>query len=210
MMLQPNILKSNWPFAMPVIKKNKINKVTLVTKANVVKTTDGKFLKIGMEIAKEYPGIEVDDWYIDIMTAKLVDPKRRTQFQVVVLPNLYGDIVSDLCAGLVGGLGMVPGANIGTDTAVFEGILHESYPWSRLRGPANILIFPDLDAGNIGYKITERLAHAQAFGPLLQGEAKAVNDLSRGCLVEDIVFTVNLTAIQAQQVKRKKLVPAQA
>ena len=72
--------------------KNNIDKLTLVTKANVVKTTDGKFLKIGYEIAKEYPKIEVDDWYIDIMTAKLIDPKRRTQFRVMALPNLYGDI----------------------------------------------------------------------------------------------------------------------
>ena len=72
--------------------KNNIDKLTLVSKANVVKTTDGKFLKIGYEIAKEYPNIAVDDWYIDIMTAKLIDPKRRTQFRVMALPNLYGDI----------------------------------------------------------------------------------------------------------------------
>ena len=74
--------------AFEYANKNNINKVTLVTKANVVKTTDGKFLKIGYEIAKEYPDIEVDDWYIDIMTAKLIDPKRRTQFRVMALPNL--------------------------------------------------------------------------------------------------------------------------
>ena len=78
--------------------KNNIDKLTLVTKANVVKTTDGKFLKIGYEIAKEYPKIEVDDWYIDIMTAKLIDPKRRTQFRVMALPNLYGDILTDEAA----------------------------------------------------------------------------------------------------------------
>jgi isocitrate dehydrogenase (NAD+) len=108
-------------------KKNKINKVTLVTKANVVKTTDGKFLKIGQEIAKEYPGIETDDWYIDIMTAKLVDPKRRTQFKVFALPNLYGDILTDEAAEFQGGVGTAGSANIGKRYAMFEAI-HGSAP----------------------------------------------------------------------------------
>ncbi len=104
-----------------------INKVTLVTKANVVKTTDGKFLKIGYEIAKEYPDIEVDDWYIDIMTAKLIDPKRRTQFRVMALPNLYGDILSDEAAEFQGGVGTAGSANIGKKYAMFEAI-HGSAP----------------------------------------------------------------------------------
>jgi isocitrate dehydrogenase (NAD+) len=108
-------------------KKNKINKVTLVTKANVVKTTDGKFLRIGQEIGKEYPGIEVDDWYIDIMTAKLVDPKRRTQFKVFALPNLYGDILTDEAAEFQGGVGTAGSANIGKRYAMFEAI-HGSAP----------------------------------------------------------------------------------
>ena len=72
--------------------------MTAVTKANVIKTTDGKFLNICQNVAKKYPEIEFDDWYIDIMTAKLVDEKRRTAFQVVVLPNLYGDIITDEAA----------------------------------------------------------------------------------------------------------------
>ena len=101
---------------------NNINKVTLVTKANVVKTTDGKFLKIGYEIAKEYPDIEVDDWYIDIMTAKLIDPKRRTQFRVIALPNLYGDILTDEAAEFQGGVGTAGSANIGNKYAMFEAI----------------------------------------------------------------------------------------
>ena len=91
--------------AFEYANKNNINKVTLVTKANVVKTTDGKFLKIGYEIAKEYPDIEVDDWYIDIMTAKLIDPQRRMQFRGMALPNLYGDILSDEAAEFQGGGG---------------------------------------------------------------------------------------------------------
>lgn len=107
--------------------KNGIPKVTIVTKANVVKTTDGKFLKIGQKIAEEYPEIECDDWYIDIMTAKLIDPKRRTQFRVMVLPNLYGDILTDEAAEMQGGVGTAGSANIGKQFAMFEAI-HGSAP----------------------------------------------------------------------------------
>lgn len=117
-------------------KKNGINKVTIVTKANVVKTTDGKFLRIGQEIAEEYPGIEVDDWYIDIMTAKLVDPKRRTQFKVMVLPNLYGDILTDEAAEFQGGVGTAGSANIGKRYAMFEAI-HGSAPRMVREGRAD-------------------------------------------------------------------------
>ncbi|MDP6967075.1 MAG: isocitrate/isopropylmalate family dehydrogenase, partial [Candidatus Marinimicrobia bacterium] len=105
--------------AFDYASKNGINKLTLVTKANVVKTTDGKFLKIGYEIAKEYPDVEVDDWYIDIMTAKLVDPKRRTQFRVMALPNLYGDILTDEAAEFQGGVGTAGAANIGRKYSMF-------------------------------------------------------------------------------------------
>jgi isocitrate dehydrogenase (NAD+) len=102
-------------------------RVTIVTKANVIKTTDGKFLRIGYEIAKQYPEISVDDWYIDIMTAKLVDEKRRRDFQVLVLPNLYGDILTDEAAEFQGGVGTAGSANIGKKYAMFEAI-HGSAP----------------------------------------------------------------------------------
>jgi isocitrate dehydrogenase (NAD+) len=108
-------------------KKAGRSRVTIVTKANVVKTTDGKFLKKGYEIAEEYPGIECDDWYIDIMTAKLVDEKRRRDFQVLVLPNLYGDILTDEAAEFQGGVGTAGSANIGKKYAMFEAI-HGSAP----------------------------------------------------------------------------------
>ena len=108
--------------AFDYAKRNKINKVTVVTKANVVKTTDGKFLSMAEQVAEDYPEVEWDDWFIDIMTAKLVDPKRRTQFRVVVLPNLYGDIITDEAAEFQGGVGTAGSANIGKRYAMFEAI----------------------------------------------------------------------------------------
>ena len=83
--------------AFDYAKKSGKNKVTVVTKANVIKTTDGQFLDIAREVSKDYPEVEWDDWYIDIMTAKLIDPKRRTDFSSCP-PNLYGDILTDEAA----------------------------------------------------------------------------------------------------------------
>jgi isocitrate dehydrogenase (NAD+) len=117
------IAKAAFDFA----RKNNKKKVTIVTKANVVKTTDGKFLKTCYEVAKDYPEIEVDDWYIDIMTAKLIDEKRRTDFQVFILPNLYGDILTDEAAEFQGGVGTAGSANIGKRYSMFEAI-HGSAP----------------------------------------------------------------------------------
>lgn len=113
--------------AFEYAKKNKRDRITAVTKANVIKTSDGLFLKTFYEIAKEYPDINADDWFIDIMTAKLVDLKRRTQFKVLVLPNLYGDILTDEAAEFQGGVGTAGSANIGKQYAMFEAI-HGSAP----------------------------------------------------------------------------------
>ena len=113
--------------AFEYAKKNNINKVTIVTKANVIKTSDGLFLDTGYRIAKEYPDIECVDWYIDIMTAKLIDEKRRRQFKVIVLPNLYGDILTDEAAEFQGGVGTAGSANIGKRYSMFEAI-HGSAP----------------------------------------------------------------------------------
>jgi len=108
-------------------RRTGVNRVTVVTKANVIKRTDGKFLSVAERIARDYPEVEWDDWFIDIMTAKLLDPYRRTGFKVMVLPNLYGDIITDEAAQIQGGVGTAGSANIGARYAMFEAI-HGSAP----------------------------------------------------------------------------------
>ncbi len=108
-------------------RKNGRSRVSLVTKANVIKTTDGNFLEDCHKVAELYPEITTDEWYADIMTAKLVDKKRRRDFQVLLLPNLYGDIISDEAAEFQGGVGTAGCANIGKKYAMFEAI-HGSAP----------------------------------------------------------------------------------
>ncbi len=108
-------------------KKNGKSKVAIVTKANVIKATDGKFLALCQEVGKDYPGIAAESWYADITTAKLVDEKRRREFEVFVLPNLYGDIITDEAAEFQGGVGTAGSANIGKRYAMFEAI-HGSAP----------------------------------------------------------------------------------
>ena len=108
-------------------RNNKKERVSIIQKANVIKTTDGKFLNICREIAKGYPEIITDEWYIDICTAKLIDQKRRKDFKVFVLPNLYGDIITDEAAEFQGGVGTAGSANIGKRYAMFEAI-HGSAP----------------------------------------------------------------------------------
>ena len=107
--------------------KNGLKRVSLVTKANVIKTTDGNFLEDCHKVGDTYPDIVTDEWYADIMTAKLVDTKRRRDFQVLLLPNLYGDIISDEAAEFQGGVGTAGCANIGKKYAMFEAI-HGSAP----------------------------------------------------------------------------------
>ncbi|NVM30116.1 MAG: isocitrate/isopropylmalate dehydrogenase family protein [Candidatus Helarchaeota archaeon] len=143
--------------AFDYAKKNNINRVTVVTKANVVKTTDGKFLSIAEKVAKDYPEVEWDDWYIDIMTAKLIDPARRSQFKVLVAPNLYGDIITDEAAQVQGGLGTAGSANIGKRYAMFEAV-HGSAPRMVEEGrgqyadPSSIIKATALLLNHIGFQ----------------------------------------------------------
>ncbi len=142
--------------AFEYAKKNNINRVTVVTKANVIKKTDGKFLEVAEKVAKEYPEVEWDDWFIDIMTAKLIDPTRRTQFRVIVAPNLYGDIITDEAAQFQGGVGTAGSANIGKRYAMFEAI-HGSAPRMVKEGrakyadPSSIMRAAAMLLNHIGY-----------------------------------------------------------
>ena len=142
--------------AFEYAKANKKTRVTAVTKANIIKTTDGKFLDTFRKIAKEYPDITADDWYIDIMTAKLIDEKRRRDFQVMVLPNLYGDIITDEAAEFQGGVGTAGSANIGKRYAMFEAI-HGSAPRMVTEGrdkyadPCSVIRAGAMLLAHIGY-----------------------------------------------------------
>jgi isocitrate dehydrogenase (NAD+) len=115
-------------FAFEYARKNKRRKVTAVHKANIMKFSDGLFLEVARVVAQKYPDIVFEDKIVDNMCMQLV--QKPELYDVMVLPNLYGDIVSDLAAGLIGGLGLAPGANIGTEYAVFEAT-HGSAPKYR-------------------------------------------------------------------------------
>ena len=113
--------------AFDYARANGKTNVAIVTKANIMKKTDGMFSRICHEIAEDYPEITADDWYIDIMTANLVNKEVRNKFQVFLLPNLYGDIITDEAAQLQGGVGTAGSANMGAGYAMFEAI-HGSAP----------------------------------------------------------------------------------
>lgn len=113
--------------AFEYARANGKTNVAIVTKANIMKKTDGKFSEIAHKVALEYPEIEVEEWYIDIMTANLVNEQIRSKFQVVLLPNLYGDIITDEAAQIQGGVGTAGSANMGDKYAMFEAI-HGSAP----------------------------------------------------------------------------------
>ena len=138
-------------------KKNNKGKVSIITKANIIKTTDGKFLNTAKKIGEEYPDIVTDDWYIDITTAKLIDPNRRKDFKVFVLPNLYGDIITDEAAEFQGGVGTAGSANIGKKYAMFEAI-HGSAPRMIAEGrgkyadPCSMLRASAMLLSHIGYQ----------------------------------------------------------
>jgi isocitrate dehydrogenase (NAD+) len=121
-------------YAFDLARRTGRNRVTIVHKANILKTTSGLFLKTARAVASDYPEIAVNEMIVDNACMQLV--MNPHQFDVIVTTNLFGDILSDLCAGLVGGLGLAPGANIGTDAAIFEAV-HGSAPDIAGKGIAN-------------------------------------------------------------------------
>lgn len=121
-------------YAFDLARRTGRKKVTIVHKANILKSTSGLFLKVAREVAAQYPDIEANELIVDNCCMQLV--MRPEQFDIIVTTNLFGDIISDLCAGLVGGLGLAPGANIGTDAAIFEAV-HGSAPDIAGQGKAN-------------------------------------------------------------------------
>lgn len=154
--------------AFEYAKNNGKTNVAIVTKANIMKKTDGKFSEICHKVAENYPGITADDWYIDIMTANLVNPAIRSNFQVFVLPNLYGDIITDEAAQIQGGVGTAGSANIGDEYAMFEAI-HGSAPRMVEEGIANYA-----NPSSI-FKACEMMLRHIAMGTTAEKLAKALS-----------------------------------
>jgi len=157
-------------------RENGKTKVAVVTKANIMKKTDGSFSRIAHEVAREYPELEVSDWYVDIMAANLVNPEIRRDFQVFLLPNLYGDILTDEAAQIQGGVGTAGSANIGTCYAMFEAI-HGSAPRMIAEGlgdyanPTSILQATVMLLQHIGLTAEAiKLKAALAGCPMADGE----------------------------------------
>jgi isocitrate dehydrogenase (NAD+) len=156
-------------------------KVTAVTKANIMKHTDGLFYQVSREVAKEYPEIEYDEYLVDNMSMQLV--QKPENFDVLLLPNLYGDIVSDLAAGLVGGLGVAPGANMGDNVAVFEAT-HGSAPKYKGQNKVNpmammlsgVLMLRHLGEGDAADRLERGLAQVIAEGRSVTYDMKPNRD----------------------------------
>ena len=149
-------------FAFEYAKKNNRKLVTAVSKANICKLSDGLFLECAREVAKKYPKIKYKEILVDNLCMQLV--QKPEQFDVLVLPNLYGDIVSDLCAGLIGGLGIAQGANIGSNAAVFEPVhgsapdikgQHKANPTALLLSAIEMLKY--INQNDVAYKIEKSL-----------------------------------------------------
>jgi len=155
--------------AFEYAKQNGKTNVAIVTKANIMKKTDGKFTEICHEVANDYPGITAEDWYIDIMAANLINEDIREKFQVFVLPNLYGDIITDEAAQIQGGVGTAGSANIGDKYAMFEAI-HGSAPRMIEEGigeyanPSSIFKAVEMLLRHIGYVETaDKLKNAMSI-----------------------------------------------
>ena len=162
-------------FAFDMAQRQGRKKIAVVHKANILKATSGLFLDVSRDVADDYPGMEVSELIVDNMCMQLVI--RPEQFDVIVTTNLFGDIISDLCAGLVGGLGMAPGANVGDDAAIFEAV-HGSAPDIAGQGKANpfalilaaAMMLDQLDMQDKAEKIRNGINQVLADGDRLTGD----------------------------------------
>ena len=158
-------------FAFEYALANNRRKVTAVHKANIMKHTDGLFLSVARKVAADYDGrIEFEDRIVDNMCMQLV--QKPELYDVLVLPNLYGDIVSDLCAGLIGGLGVAPGANIGESAAVFEPV-HGSapkYTGQNKVNPTALLLSGVLMLDHLGETEAAKRMHAAIAAVIAEGK----------------------------------------
>lgn len=163
-------------FAYELARKEGRKKVTIVHKANILKSTSGLFLEVAREVALRYPDIETNEMIVDAVCMNLVMYPER--FDIIVTTNLFGDIISDLCAGLIGGLGMAPGANIGKDVAIFEAV----------HGSA-----PDIAGQNIANPCSVILASIQMLEHLgMQDKARQIREAVRKTIAEGKTVTRDL------------------
>ncbi len=178
------IVRAAFEFA----RKHKRKKVTIVHKANILKYTGGLFLDVGRTVAQEYPEIECNDKIIDNMAMQLV--LNPHQFDIVVTTNLFGDILSDLCSGLVGGLGLAPGANIGYDAAIFEAV-HGSAPdiaGKDLANPCAMALAGAMMLDHLG-ELDAASKIQSAIAAIIQGGKKVTRDLNPDSYVGTIEMT---------------------
>lgn len=161
--------------AFEYAKNNGNLNVSIITKANIMKKTDGKFLSLCYDVAKNYPDIKVDDWYVDICAANLINDQINSNFNVFVLPNLYGDIITDEAAQIQGGVGTAGSANIGGKYAMFEAI-HGSAPRMVADGiadyanPASLMKASEMMLRHIGF-----VSHADRLIGILEEANNTLN-----------------------------------
>ena len=158
-------------FAFELAVREGRRKVTAVHKANIMKCTDGLFLEVAREVAAGYPQIEFEDRIVDNMCMQLV--QKPEQYDVLVAPNLYGDIISDLCAGLVGGLGMAPGANIGEGAAIFEPVHGSAPKYAGLNraNPAAMILSSVMMLDYLGERRAAERVHRALVEVLTEGKS---------------------------------------
>jgi isocitrate dehydrogenase (NAD+) len=179
-------------FAFEYARANKRKRVTAGHKANIMKFSDGLFLNAAREVAKEYTDIEFEDRIVDNLCMQLV--RRPQQFDVLVLPNLYGDLISDLCAGLVGGLGLAPGANLGDDIAVFEAT-HGSAPKYKGQNRVNpmsmmlsgVMMLRHLGEAEAAARLEKAIAGVIAEGKNVTYDVKPVGAVGTAQVAEAVI-----------------------